>query len=273
MSNFLKEKEIIERLRKQTQYDPSVLIGIGDDAAAVAWPKGEAVVSTVDQLVENIHFLPSTPARVLGYKSLVISLSDIAAMGARPRAALLTITSPAVTHHWLDEFAGGFFALAQQYNVALIGGNCTRGPLALSCTVLGSCKADELLKIDHAQAGDDIWVLGNVGLAAYAREAIIAKPDGKQVPENNAWYYPEPQLKQIQTIQHLLNSAVDISDGLYSDLQKLCAASCVGAEIVAEQLPRAAELASMQDSESLGFILEGGEGLCYLCHSSCCKSG
>lgn len=259
MHNYLKERDIIRTLRSRAQCASDVIIGIGDDAAAVSWPDGEAVLSTVDQLVANTHFLDSTPAQALGYKALAISLSDIAAMAATARACLLTIASPGLTQQWLDDFANGFFGLAEQYNVALIGGNCTRGPLAISCTVLASAPANELLKISNAQVGDDIWLLGNVGAAGYAREMIIANPSDNKLPDHNAWYYPEVQLKQIHTIKHLLHSAVDVSDGLYLDLQNLCAASCVGAELAIEQLPLPLELENLAAAVRLGLMLGGGE--------------
>jgi thiamine-monophosphate kinase len=255
MSNYLKESDIIRIIQDNAVHHSAVELGIGDDCAAFCPQAGKLQVCSVDQLVCGTHFLPGHCSRSLGHKALAISISDVLAMGAKPEHLLLTITSPGVTAQWLSEFCAGLFALANEYSINLIGGNCTRGPLAISTTVLGSVAHQDLLKRSTAEPGDDIWLIGSVGAAACARQAILS--GGQSILEQH-WLYPQPQRAILQLAQ-IANAALDISDGLYPDLQKLCAASGCGADIYWSVLQQQAWVNNDIKLDLQDLMLFGGE--------------
>ena len=255
MPNLLKENEIIDMLQKRVLPQAGVVTGIGDDAAVIEPTAGKLLLTSVDQLVCGTHFLPDHEPRSLGHKVLAISISDILAMAAKPEYALLTITAPEVERGWLDGFCTGFFALADEFNVSLIGGNCTHGPLAISTTVLGSVGSDNLLKRSGAKVDDDIWIIGSLGAAACAREEIFATGASHLA---DYWLYPRPQAAILE-LASLVNSAMDVSDGLYSDLQKLCVASNCGAKLYWDVLQRQEWLSKCSPQNLQDLILFGGE--------------
>ena len=135
-----------------------VRLGIGDDAAVTTMPPGEELVTATDALMEGTHFLPGTDPRSVGHRALAVNLSDLAAMGAEPRWATLALSLPDGDHDWVDAFAAGFAALAQAFNVTLIGGDTVRGPLGASVTLLGSLPAGTAVTRAGAQAGDRVFV-------------------------------------------------------------------------------------------------------------------
>jgi len=145
---------------------PQAVLGPGDDCALVQPAAGMDLALTTDLLVEGTHFLPGTDPHDLGWKTLAVNLSDLAAMGARPRWALLALCLPAAEEAWLAAFAGGFHACAREFGVDLIGGDTTRGPLNLCVTAIGEVPAGQALRRSGAKAGDDIWISGQPGLAA-----------------------------------------------------------------------------------------------------------
>jgi thiamine-monophosphate kinase len=176
-------------------------------------------------LVSGTHFFPDVDPRKLGHKSLAVNLSDMAAMGARPRWAILALALPALMLQadgkWLEQFAAGFFELADAHQVDLVGGDTTRGPLTISVTIVGEAAAGTALRRSGARVGDDIWVSGQLGAAALALAhqlgRIRLQPDDLAacLP---ALETPYPRVTLGQRLTGLANSAVDISDGLLADL-------------------------------------------------------
>ena len=158
------EQTIIERyFRHLGAVRTDVVLGIGDDAALLRARAEHELVQTTDSLVEHVHFLPGSPPRSLGHRALAVNLSDLAAMGATPAWALLSLTLPQIDEAWLGEFATGFGVLARTHGVALVGGNLSRGPLAITVQLTGQVPVGTALRRGGGQAGDELWVSGTLG--------------------------------------------------------------------------------------------------------------
>ena len=221
---------------------PQAVLGPGDDCALLAPSPGMELAITTDMLVAGVHFLPDTDPQQLGWKTLAVNLSDLAAMGARPRWALLAGSLPEADEQWIAAFAAGLFACAKRYGVDLVGGDTTRGPLNLCITALGEVPAGKALRRDGAQAGDDLWISGQPGLAALG----LAQLQGKtQLPAAlasrciSALQRPLPRIELGLALQGegLANAAIDVSDGLLADLGHILERSGVAAEVFGTQLP------------------------------------
>ena len=221
---------------------PQAVLGPGDDCALLAPSPGMELAITTDMLVEGTHFLPGTDAWQLGWKALAVNLSDLAAMGARPRWVLLAGSLPTADEAWIAAFADGLFACAGCYAVDLVGGDTTRGPLNLCLTALGEVPAGAALRRAGAQAGDDIWVSGRPGRAALG----LAHLEGRlHLPEDlagkcvAALQKPLPRVElgvRLREMQ-LANAAIDVSDGLLADLAHIAECSRLAAEVFEAQLP------------------------------------
>lgn len=172
---MLTEHDMIARYFTRPTKHPTTRYGIGDDAAIVRLKPKHELLSSIDTLVENVHFFKQTSAYDLGHKTLAVSLSDIAAMGGEPISALLSLTLPKADKKWLEEFHKGFFALAQEFKIDLIGGDMSQGPLSLSSVVQGMVPQNKAILRRGAKAGDFIFVSGFIGDAAYAVQAIKKK--------------------------------------------------------------------------------------------------
>ncbi|NDV12439.1 thiamine-phosphate kinase [Crenobacter caeni] len=225
---------------------PGAVLGVGDDAAILAPTPGMELVVTSDMLVEGRHFFAGVDPESLGHKTLAVNLSDIAAMGARARWATLAIALPEAGEAWLAAFSRGFFALADRFGVDLVGGDTTRGPLTLSVTLIGEVPAGQAVRRDGAQAGDDIWVSGELGGAALAvawrgGRAPDASFDAIRYAERRL-DWPEPRLQLGERLRGLASAALDVSDGLCGDLAHLCERSGVAAELWLSALPCAEAL-------------------------------
>src|SRR4030095_5880773 len=168
----MNEFALIDRFFRRAVRDPAVRIAIGDDGAVVAPASGCDLVFSVDMLVEGRHFLPGADPAALGHKTLAVTLSDMAAMGAKPRWALLAGALPDSDERWLGEFARGLFDLAARFGVTLIGGDTTRGARNLCRTIVGEVPAGTALTRAGATAGNDIYVSGTLGDAALALAAL-----------------------------------------------------------------------------------------------------
>lgn len=230
-------------------------MGIGDDCALLRPDAGLELALTTDMLVEGTHFLPDAEPRSLGHKALAVNLSDLAAMGAAPRWALLALALPAADAAWLEPFSAGFFALAERYGVELVGGDTTRAPLrAITVTAIGEVPAGVALFRAGARPGDDIWVSGELGGAALG----LARP---QIAAAAARLHrPEPRVELGERLRGLAHAAIDISDGLTSDLGHILERSQVGALVHYAQLPRCSAFATLQDPElEKRCVLSGGD--------------
>lgn len=234
------EFELIERLF--TRPAPGALVGNGDDAAVIAPTAGHAFVVTTDTLIEGRHFLPALSPEKLGRRAVAVNLSDLAAMGARPRFALLSLTLPAIDEPWVAAFARGLFEALDAHGVELVGGNTTRGPLAIGLTAFGEAPLTvgrpEVLVRSGARPGDDVWVSGPLGDAGWACLCLLGEIDAVPTPAQIARYEcPEPRVALGLALRPIASSAIDISDGLVSEARHLARASGVAIEIDATRIP------------------------------------
>ncbi|MGA8863758.1 MAG: thiamine-phosphate kinase [Gallionella sp.] len=232
------EFELIRRYF--TRATPNALLGVGDDAALLKVSEENALAVSSDMLVSGTHFLPDADPYLLGHKTLAVNLSDMAAMGATPRWATLAIALPDADEAWLEQFSAGFFALAQQYGVELVGGDTTRGPLNLCVTIFGEVPEPLALRRSGAQPGEEVWVSGTLGDAALALAHLqgqIQMPEAEFVACAQALHRPQPRVALGLALRGIASSAIDISDGLLADLGHILDASRSGAEIDLERLP------------------------------------
>jgi thiamine-monophosphate kinase len=250
----ISETALIERFfRNCGASRADVVLGVGDDAAVVGVPPGAELVAATDTLVAGVHFPLNCPPAAIGHRSLAVNLSDLAAMGARPAWALLALTLPEAREEWLAEFAAGFGALARAHEVALIGGDTTRGPLCVTVQLLGHVPAGTALTRSGGQAGDALFVSGTPGDAG----AGLALEQGRlmALPEAGAYLrqrflLPTPRVALGQRLRGHASACIDVSDGLLGDAGKLAAASSVGLEILEERLPLSGALREVLDEPS-----------------------
>ena len=251
-----------------TRPTQKAVLGIGDDCALINVSDGCELAISADTLVEGTHFFPNADARSLGHKALAVNLSDLAAMGATARYVTLALTLPKIDDSWLRAFSDGFFALAEQHDVELIGGDTTRGPLSMTLTVFGEVPQGAALRRDGAKAGDDVWVSGTLGDAALALRHLQSKttlpPD---IFERVAarLHQPEPRLKLGVALRGIASAAIDISDGLIADLTHICERSALSAQIEWPQIPLSPALQSMDVGSRQSCALTGGDDyeLCF----------
>lgn len=238
-----------------------VLVGVGDDAALLAPPAGRQLVATVDTLVEGVHFLASDPPQSVGHRALAVNLSDIAAMGAEPAWALLSLSLPAIAEPWIARFASGFDALARAHGVQLIGGNTTSGGLGAAVTVIGFVPPGEALLRSGARPGHALYVSGTPGDSVRGR----LHPH-ESASLRDRYLHPVPRVALGLALRGIASACIDVSDGLLGDARKLCEASGCGAQIEARSLPLSgALLAAAGRDEAERCALEGGEDyeLCF----------
>jgi thiamine-monophosphate kinase len=261
----MSEFALIDRIRNRAATRGDVVLGIGDDAALLQVPPGKLLAVATDTLNVDVHFPGETGAAELGWKSLAVNLSDLAAMGAQPAWATLSLSLPHAGEAWLDAYIDGFQELAARYDVALVGGDTTRGPLSLCVTVHGFVDAGTALRRDGARDGDDVWVSGTLGDAAAAlaqwRAGGAADPDLRARLDR-----PAPRVETGMALTGIAHAAIDLSDGLLADLGHVCAASGVGAEIELERLPASAGLrARFQADTRAALQATGGDDyeLCF----------
>lgn len=259
------EFEIIARYFAGHEGD-GVLLGVGDDAAVL--DVREPCVVAVDTLVGGVHFPPDLDARAIGHRALAVNLSDLAAMGAAPRWATLALTLPFADEDWIEAFAGGFFALAGDHGVGLVGGDTTRGPLSITVQVIGTTRGDYLRR-SGGRAGDDVWVTGTLGDAAAALPLFAAAPEQPSAAETvllERFRYPAPRVAAGRALTRLATAAIDVSDGLVADLGHICSQSGCGARIDVERLPLSEALLGVCGrSRAEDYALGGGDDyeLCF----------
>ena len=241
------EFALIEHLLRQTRADSATrppILGPGDDCALVnAAQPDTAWAVTTDMLVAGVHFLNSDDPHDLGWKTLAVNLSDLAAMGAMPRYVTLAAAIPpedATGTTWIDAFFSGFVDCANRHDVSLIGGDTTRGPRIFSVTAIGEVAADRALRRSGAQVDDDIWVSGMPG---YAALGLHAKLNNTPLPTvvadraHQALHRPQPRVALGLALKGLARSAIDVSDGLLQDLGHIARASGVIATLEDALLP------------------------------------
>lgn len=255
--------------RHFTRPAPGARLGVGDDAALLAPSAGMELAVSTDMLLVGRHFLPGDDPVKLGHKTLAVNLSDLAAMGARPRWALLALALPEADEDWLAAFSRGFFALAGRHGVELVGGDTTRGPLNLCVTLLGEVEAGQALTRAGARPGDEIWVSGTLGGAAlglaHARSEVVLTP-AEAASCLERLHAPEPRVTLGRALQGVASAAIDVSDGLLADLGHILERSGVAAELDFLRLPAPQAVASrLSDPIVRRCLLAGGDDyeLCF----------
>ena len=243
-----------------------VMLGVGDDCALLNPPQGKQLAVTVDTLVSGVHFPESTSPEDVAYKSLAVSLSDLAAMGAEPAWATLAITLPDSSEVWLQAFSKSFKQTLNDYGVQLIGGDTTQGPLSITVQLTGFVDAKKAMRRDAAKDGDKIYVTGHLGDAALGLQLLdvheLADPAIRQscIKKLN---HPVPRVEFAQKAVEYCDCAIDISDGLVSDLGHILKASACGAKIYFDQLPtsKAFQQCSvyLDDLDYRQMLLAGGD--------------
>lgn len=255
--------------RHFTRPAPGARLGVGDDAALLAPTAGMELAVTTDMLLVGRHFLAGDDAEKLGHKTLAVNLSDLAAMGARPRWALLALALPEADEAWLTAFSRGFFALARCHGVELVGGDTTRGPLNLCVTLLGEVETGQALTRAGACPGDEIWVSGSLGGAAlglaHARSEMPLTA-GEAASCLQLLHAPEPRVTLGRALRGVASAAIDVSDGLLADLGHILERSGVAAEVDFQRLPaHPAVAARLSDPFVRRCLLAGGDDyeLCF----------
>jgi thiamine-monophosphate kinase len=246
-------------------------LGVGDDAALISIEIGMELAISADMLVAGTHFFADCEAYALGWKSLAVNVSDMAAMGANPKWATLAIALPEVNEAWLAEFSRGFFACADSFNVDLIGGDTTRGPLTISVQIMGELPIGKAIKRSGAKVDDEIWVSGKLGDAALALQHMQGKqtlPEEAFILCAKALHTPQPRVALGLALQDIANSAIDISDGLLADLGHILEQSNVGAILELKNIPHftfAGFPINLHDENFRKVILAGGDDyeLCF----------
>jgi thiamine-monophosphate kinase len=241
----------------------SAVLGVGDDAALVRASADCDLAISTDMLLEGRHFLPGAEPRALGHKTLAVNLSDMAAMGAKPRWATLAMALPSDDEAWLEAFAQGLFALAERHGVELIGGDTTRGPLTLALTILGEVPRGKALLRSGARVGDDVWVSGELGggalgLAYLQGEAHLSSGDARDACVRLE--EPEARVALGERLIGIAHSAIDVSDGFAADLGHILERSGLGATVNYDALPRPAAFARLKNRHlEQRCVLSGGD--------------
>lgn len=246
----MSEFELIERLRRHNRVGrDDVIQGIGDDAARLRVPDGVELVVTVDTLIGGVHFPAGTSPHAIGFKSLAVNLSDLAAMGAEPAWVTLALSLPEANPDWLDLFAEGFFTLAEQHRVVLAGGDTTRGPLSVTVQAHGFLPPGRALTRGGARPGDTVCVTGHLGQAGLE----LSRLEGRAVTRTpvNRLNYPIPRVEAGLALRGIASAAIDISDGLIADLGHILQASGAGAQIMLDALPLSPDMLAEPDRAAM----------------------
>jgi thiamine-monophosphate kinase len=270
------EFDLIARYFTPARQRSDVALGVGDDAALLNPPAGQQLVMAVDTLVAGVHFPLDTDPRAIGHKALAVNLSDMAAMGAEPAWTTLAITLPEADEAWIGSFAKGFFALAQEHGVQLVGGDTTRGPLCISVQVTGLVPEGEALTRDGANPGDGIFVTGTLGDAG---AGLRIRQHTLETGEDQAQWlvkrldYPAPRIAAGKLLRNLASAAIDISDGLAADLGHILAASRVGASLETDHIPlsNAMQESGLAEQGQRRLALSAGDDyeLCFTVSPAC----
>lgn len=244
-----------------------VIFGIGDDAACLIVPAGQQLLVSTDTLLAEVHFLSSWDAYDIACKAVMVNISDIAAMAAKPCWLSLALTIPELNQTWLNRFAQGLHDSLRRFNIALIGGDTTRGPLSITITLHGLIPSGKAVRRNGAKPGDKIYVSGELGAAALAVQFLknhdIGEQDRRVLMQK--LQHPNPRVDLAEILQTYASAAIDISDGLSADLNHICVASKVGACLHFTAIPVHPLVKKYQQEKAVNFALIGGDDyeLCF----------
>ncbi len=261
----LGEFDLIERyFTRRGMIRKDVVLGIGDDAAVLRMPPGMDLAVAIDTMVSGVHFFPDADPASIGHKILAVNLSDMAAMGAEPAWATLALALPHADESWLAAFSGGFFALAEQCDVQLVGGDTCRGPLTVTVQMHGFVPQGVALRRAGARPGDAIYVTGTLGDAGLAlrmlRSGVEEQPHAHAAFLTERLDRPTPRIAAGMALRGIASAAIDVSDGLVADLGHILKASGVGARVEVEHVPVSPAFAVMaRHKERWSLPLCGGD--------------
>ncbi|MCW9024499.1 MAG: thiamine-phosphate kinase [Gammaproteobacteria bacterium] len=266
VSEFDIIKQYFDRQHPQRE---GISLGIGDDAALIKSHAGQTLAISIDTLNEGIHFPVNTSAEDIAYKALVVNLSDMAAMGATPVWFTLALSLPEPSTNWLEAFANSLFEIADKYNVTLVGGDTTRGPLSITIQIAGQLNNEQAMLRSGAHVGDQIYVTGTLGDAALA--LALKNQDASNSNETTYLFSrlnrPIPRVEIGQAINSIASACIDISDGLFADLGHILKLSNVGAQVKLYQLPLStqAQTLLLKHTELYDTVIKGGDDyeLCF----------
>jgi thiamine-monophosphate kinase len=261
------EFDLIARIHARAETRSDVVLGIGDDAAILRVPPGRDLVVAMDTLNSGVHFPEDTAPADIGWKSLAVNLSDLAAMAATPAWCTLSLSLPQPDAAWVDGFLDGFLALAAQHEVALVGGDTTRGPLSVCVTAHGFVEPRGALRRSGARVGDDVWVTGTLGDAAGALRQWQAA-DAIDPVLRARLDRPTPRVAAGHALAGIASACIDVSDGLLADLGHVCRASRVGAALDVDALPASDALRSCFDRDTLRALRSAGGDDYELCFTA-----
>ncbi len=248
-----------------------VELGIGDDCALLKCPEHHVIAVSIDTLVEGVHFFSDVSPETLGHKSLAVSLSDLSAMGAKPAWITLALTLPEHNADWLNAFSVGLSKLAKQYQVQLVGGDTTRGPLTISIQAHGLVEPRSALTRKGAQVGEHIFVTGTLGDAGAGLQYKLGHLHEFGLSNSDVEFFisklemPSPQVEIGQALRGIASSAIDISDGLLADLGHILEQSKVGAKISTDLIPLSESIKILPKELAIEFALTAGDDyeLCF----------
>ncbi len=267
----LGEFELIAKyFSRGAQGRPDVVLGVGDDAALLRVPEGRELVVAADTVVSGVHFPSGIPPAAIGHRALAVNLSDLAAMGATPAWFTLALTLPRVDEEWLAEFSRGLFELAGRFGMALVGGDTTSGPLAITVQAMGHATPGTSILRSGARSGDDIYLSATTGDAAAGLAVLQGELDIASETARadliDRFLWPEPRVELGAALVGVASAGIDVSDGLLADLGKLLAASDCGGRLDLDLPPVSPALMQVADPRAaLGFAAAGGDDyeLCF----------
>lgn len=258
------EFDLIKRYFTRPSRRRDVLLAVGDDCALLQVPADQLLAVSTDTLIAGVHFPQHTAPYDIGWKALAVNLSDLAAMGAEPAWATLALSLPELNEPWLQAFSDGLFALADQHDVALVGGDTTRGPLSITITVHGFVPPQQALRRDAAQIGDVIAVTGTLGDAGRGLQQALGQVAICDISDAAFLLArlnrPTPRVAAALALRSIAHAAIDISDGLLQDLQHVLNRSGVGASLQLESLPLSDALRRQTATEQQAIELALGSG-------------
>ncbi|MEP1469832.1 MAG: thiamine-phosphate kinase [Halieaceae bacterium] len=259
----LSEFSLIYRYFSSLGRGDAVDLGVGDDCAILSLQPGERLATSVDTMVEGVHFPVEAFPEDIGYRAVAVAASDLAAMGARPIGMTLALTLPDADEFWLNTFSQGIAAAVSSFGLPLVGGDTTRGPLSISVQVMGALPATGGLLRGGAQVGDGVYVSGTLGDSAAGLSLLNGDwqcgPDAGEYLHRR-FYRPEPRLALGLELLQVASAAIDISDGLIADAGHVAAASGVQLRIDSAALPLSVALQLHPDPiQALRWALSGGD--------------